>query len=172
MMGLSDFLSKLLRVGIIIAAFLSFALVSFAPIAQQTSSPQPFPSAIILYPQPFEEIRDQTVFIVSMVSIPEEIADEYFLSSLFIFADDQWLEVYTLQDEMIYDPITRSYVGYYLSVWEGKIEGITLIGLQAIFGSQSTSSSIFCDFGHKVGKFDFEARRNKFTSPSSIVRVT
>jgi hypothetical protein len=62
-----------------------------------------------------------------MVSIPEEIADKYSLSEVFIFASDERLVVYPLQDEMIYDPKTRSYTGYYLSIWEPRGEGTSFI---------------------------------------------
>lgn len=100
------------------------------------------PSALvfILYPQPFEEIRDQTVFIVSMVSIPEEIADEYSLSDLFVCAGDEWLAVYPLQDEMIYDPVSRSYTGYYLSIWEPESEGVQNLLLEAVFVSSQPNT--------------------------------
>lgn len=119
-MKISNSLSKILWAVALVFSFVT--LISIAPIAQQASNPQAYPSAFILYPYPFEEINDQTVFIVSMVSIPEEIVDKYSLSGVFIFAGDEWLFVYPLQDEMIYDPKTRSYTGYYLSVWESKDE--------------------------------------------------
>jgi len=129
-------LPKILWVSVTISLFL--VLISIAPIAQQTSNPQPF--VFILYPQPFEEIRDQTVFIVSMVSIPEEIADEYSLSDLFVCAGDEWLAVYPLQDEMIYDPVSRSYTGYYLSIWEPESEGVQNLLLEAVFVSSQPNT--------------------------------
>ena len=114
-------------------------LISIAPIAQQSPNPRSSPFAFILYPYPFEEIRDQTVFIVSVVSIPEEIADKYSLSEMSIFVGYERLIVYPLQDKMIYDPMTKSYIGYYLSIWEPRGEGASLIWMRVTFSPNSNS---------------------------------